>query len=217
MPARSPRWSGWVDRSRPGEAVASLRLFVGIELPDAIKEQLGIIGTQQAMRLNTARWIAPANLHITLKFLGATDDGVVPEIVERIAKASEGIGGFTFRLAGFGGFPSTRSARIFWMGARGASEELAATARAVDRATAELGFPSESRPFHAHVTLARLKVPQDASALAESLGEGGPFGDGGSPSVPVDWLAIYKSTLKLSGAEYEVRHRIPLQGDELAL
>ena len=61
-----------------------LRLFVAIEIPDEVKAALGAaLGDHREGR--AVRWSSPETLHLTLKFLGETDESAVPAIASALA------------------------------------------------------------------------------------------------------------------------------------
>lgn len=108
-----------------------------------------------------ARWVPPENLHVTMKFLGHVPDERVPEVTEAVGLAAAGAGGgFAARLGATGAFPDARRARVVWVGLAAGTARLAACARALDEALAPLGFEAESRPFTAHITIARINPPR---------------------------------------------------------
>lgn len=127
-----------------------MRLFIAIDLDDVIRQR--ILRFMEGVRgfAPDVRWISPASLHITLKFIGQSDQ------FEAIKDKLSGIPGcptqISFRGTGF--FPTARSARVFWVGAE-ADEHLARLARTIDEALFPLGIEQEQRAFTPHLTLAR--------------------------------------------------------------
>lgn len=100
--------------------------------------------------------VSPSQLHLTLKFLGDTEDGLVPEIVQAMGKAAIGSTPAVLRVRGMGAFPGLSRIRVVWIGIEGA-EGLGAIARRLDELVEPLGFPREARAWTAHVTLARVR------------------------------------------------------------
>jgi 2'-5' RNA ligase len=99
-----------------------------------------------------ARWIKPESLHVTLKFIvEQPEDGIEP-----IKQALTMVAGsaIPIQFRGYGFFPTSKSARVFWTGIE-AGPELAALAGSVDQRLATLGIPKEERAFSPHLTLAR--------------------------------------------------------------
>jgi RNA 2',3'-cyclic 3'-phosphodiesterase len=146
-----------------------------------VKDELArAIGVLQP-RIPSARWVPKENLHLTLAFLGAVEDGRVPQVSAAISDAVAGRAGFAVRLEGLGAFPSVRRARVLWAGLEDPTRGLAGLADSVAAALEAVGFPREARAFAGHVTLARLKTPgtvvldEPLSPLAFSVGRIGLF------------------------------------------
>src|SRR5579859_2657351 len=116
-----------------------MRLFIAIDLDDPIRQR--ILRFMEGVRgfAPEVRWISPASLHITLKFIGESN---------QIQAAQTQI---SFRGSGF--FPTARSPRVFWIGVE-ADEHLALAARSVEEALLPLGIEKEERAFTPHLTLA---------------------------------------------------------------
>jgi RNA 2',3'-cyclic 3'-phosphodiesterase len=185
-----------------------LRLFVGVRV--SVEAAEAIARAAQAMREAAEkqglkpRWVPPANYHITLKFLGWTHAPTVEAVKDGIAAALAGAEAFEIETAGLGAFPKPEKARIVWAGTSDPDGRLADLAARVDAAAERLGFAAESRSFHPHVTLARLKSPADASWLFECAGE-----QEFSKSW-VDSVVLFESEMKSTGSEYKQRALWPL-------
>jgi 2'-5' RNA ligase len=129
-----------------------MRIFVGIDLDEAIRTKIARFLDGVRGFAPDARWIRPESLHITLKFIGEQKPEQVTAITQRLQIAQ---GKHTdIRVAGFGFFPTAKAPRVFWIGIQ-AGHELAELASDIDSALAELQIPHEERPFSPHLTLAR--------------------------------------------------------------
>src|SRR5947199_10328755 len=107
-------------------------------------------------------------LHLTVKFLGDTEEGLVPQIVTAIKEATAGLRPFQIRVRGTGAFPSLGRLKVIWVGVEGA-EPIAKVADYLEAALEALGFPREVRQCKAHVTLARAKGWHDLDHCLMSL------------------------------------------------
>ncbi len=177
-----------------------MRVFLALDIPGEVRERLaGLVARLRAAA--RARWTRIDGLHVTLKFIGEIPEPKVEEIRGalsglRTGKTIE----MSFRGVGF--FPNERHPRVFWAGIE-ADNELAALAGEIERRLVPLGIPAESRPFHAHLTLARFDPRHGASGtgtLVRALAELGPFEFGRASSRE---FYLYRSHLKRGGAEYE--------------
>lgn len=151
------------------------------------------------------KWVAPANYHVTLKFLGWTKREALTAIKDAVTPVLSGFRPFTFKTGGAGVFPKADKARVLWAGIEDRDERLAAIAKAVDQALEPLGYPKEKRAFHPHVTLGRFRTPANAETVI-NLPTEQEFS-----ITRVDSVLLYESIMKSTGSEYLVRHEWPLE------
>ena len=190
-----------------------IRTFVAIELTNALHGALADAQTQfkrdRAARF--VRWVAPDNIHVTLKFLGDVDADRMSALQRALADACVGSAPFTLTIDGAGAFPNLRRPNVVWIGARGQIEIAAHLSQKIDAACAALGFAREERPFAPHLTLGRVK--RDASPserqLVGAMIENVKIGDMGE--LRVERVSVMKSELKPMGSVYSRLHVIELQ------
>ena len=176
------------------------RLFTGIELPDAIKEQLAALDQP----LPAAKWVDADDLHITLRFFGDVSARMADELAALLAEIE--VDAFELTLQGLGTFGG-HDPRVIWAGVAD-SPGLETLARANERAARAAGLAAEPRAFKAHVTLARLRgTPPDL--VARALGRIGAFR---SARFPISRFVMYSSKPKVGGAPYLVDAAFPLRG-----
>src|SRR3954471_1965162 len=128
-----------------------MRLFVAIDLDDAIRKNIlrfveGVSGFAPDVR-----WMRAEALHLTLKFIGEFPDAKLDELKSRLAKVQSEP--FDISFSGTEFFPTAKSARVFWVGVH-ADERLRKLASAIDEAVAKLGVEREVRAYSPHLTLA---------------------------------------------------------------
>lgn len=141
-----------------------IRAFVSVPLDDAVRRALVALEGELAAAAPRVRWVDAADLHITLKFLGAVED--VAAVEAAVGGALSGVRAFDVEVIGTGGFPDAARPRVVWAGVGDGAEALGAMAHAVERAVEPLGFAREERGFRAHVTLARIKERAPAGLAA---------------------------------------------------
>ena len=129
-----------------------MRLFIALDIDDAIRARItrfleGVNGFA-----TDARWVRPESLHVTLKFIGEQPESAVDPIKHALSGIRGNASEIQFR--GYGFFPTAKSSRVFWIGLE-AGPQLAALAALIDDRTATLGIPKEDRAFSPHLTLAR--------------------------------------------------------------
>lgn len=177
----------------------SHRLFVGIELPPALCAELAAL--QGGLR--GARWVAPENLHLTLRFIGEVDRRQANEIADELGALRAPR--FDLRLADAGTFGSGRRPRALWVGVAPAPA-LADLKKRVDAACARAGLGPDDRRFAPHVTIARLGG-RIADAAAQRAGEIAAVAHGG---FAVEEVVLFESLAGADGPHYERVARYPL-------
>jgi 2'-5' RNA ligase len=184
----------------------SLRLFIAIETPREIKHQLGEIRDRLRDSGADVKWEPNEKLHATLKFLGATDEGLLPEIVSYIEGVCRTHPPLTLKYAGLGCFPNHRAPRIVWIGMEDLKGNIPPLQQDIENVLAPFGFEREERAFHPHVTLGRVKSNRKIGSLLRMM-ESITFG---SQPVTIGEIIIVKSELKPGGSVYTILKTIPL-------
>lgn len=184
-----------------------LRCFVAIALPEPIRGAIAR-GTSAMRRSGSdVRWVPTGNLHITLKFLGDTPEGVVfGPMREALKRAVAGHAGFTLNLRGAGVFPSESRPRVLWAGAHDGGQ-CEALALSVQRELAGLGFEPDERPFRPHITIGRLRSQRARRGVLREI-QG--LSDEEFGTVEVAEIVLMKSELRPSGAVHSTLYAIPL-------
>lgn len=183
-----------------------MRLFVAAELPDSLRLRLAAV--QEAMRGAPlpVRWVRPEGIHLTLKFLGETDERRLEAIVQALALAGRDVSPFRLSAGGAVPFPQRGTPRLVWVEVEGDLEAARRLAATVDRAAAALGFPPEEREFKAHLTLGRVR--------GAARGDWRPIllraGEQARAEFEVREYVLFESRLSPGGSIYTPRERFPL-------
>lgn len=173
-----------------------VRLFVGLVLPPTHRQRLSLLGHG----IEGARWVAPENLHLTLRFIGEVDE----DVGEEVAEALNGVRAapFVVTLHGLGTFGHPPHA--LWVGAEDEpSGALAALNGAVESVLVRRGLEPEHRNFTPHVTLARFRkasVNRPLNRLVQFLETNGALA---LEPFAVAGFTLFQSHLRPEGAEYE--------------
>jgi 2'-5' RNA ligase len=176
------------------------RLFTGLEIPPHLKEQLA----KQHMPLPGAKWIDPADYHITLRFIGDVDNRTAAEFADLLAGIDSHA--FEVRIAELGTFGGN-DPRVLYAAVE-PSAPLEALARAHDRAARQAGLAPEKRAFKPHVTLARLRNP-DLGRMVRFLER---FGGFRSEAFTAQRFVLYSSKPGVGGGPYVIEETYPLHG-----
>lgn len=142
-----------------------MRLFVAIELSDAIRSALSKAQAELAPTCDGVRWIPSHQLHITVKFLGEVADRRVSEVAAAVAEAAAEGAAFDLEVAGCGCFPPRGPVRIVWAGGHERSGALVRCVEALENKLGALGFPKERRPFSPHTTIGRVREDRSGGRL----------------------------------------------------
>jgi RNA 2',3'-cyclic 3'-phosphodiesterase len=174
-----------------------VRCFVALDLPTAVRQQL-YEAAAPLRRLGDVRWVSPEHLHVTLKFLGESDDRVIAGM--RQALEALVLPPLQLALFGLGSFPKRGAPRVVWAGLSGEVERVRMLAGQLEDAAADLGVARESRPFSPHVTLGRARSPRQSLMLERAIASASSTVD----SAPFQGVAVtlYQSELSRFGANY---------------
>ncbi len=129
-----------------------MRIFVALDIDDAIRERISRFMDGLRGFAPDARWVRPESLHVTLKFVGEKPAEFVERIKQALSSIQANSTDITFR--GYGFFPGPKAPRVFWIGIE-SGPQLASLASAVDDTLVTLGIPKEEHAFSPHLTLAR--------------------------------------------------------------
>lgn len=140
------------------------------------------------------------NIHMTLKFLGDTDEALVDDIERTMVLSVDKLEPFEIEFTGTGAFPNPNYMKVIWVGLRNA-EPLKAVAKTLDQELARLGFKREKKGFRPHITFARVKGPRNKRELAGVLQK---YKDESFGTQRVEGIRLKKSVLSREGPTYSV-------------
>jgi 2'-5' RNA ligase len=140
------------------------RIFLALNLPLKVKEELAVL-ISNLKKINPAsviKWVNPQNLHITLHFLGYLNDEEIRKVNEIVKKEviNCGLGVGELRFKGIDGFPNINQPRVVFVAAEEVNSNgaLQQIQRLIGQKLEKIGFQIDGRPWHPHITLARLKT-----------------------------------------------------------
>jgi 2'-5' RNA ligase len=178
-----------------------VRCFCALELPDAVRDACAAAAAP-LRGLGDVKWVAPPQLHVTLRFLGELGDAQVAAMRAAVEVPWPAV---RLSLQGLGQFPERGPPRVLWAGLAGDVGALAAIAAQLDRAALAAGVPADDKPFRAHITLGRCKSPLGAARLSAALRERGAALTG--PECNAERVVLYRSELQRAGPVYtELAH-----------
>jgi len=185
-----------------------MRLFIALPLTRQVEDELGRLKILLEQKGGQVKWVAPKNIHLTVRFLGDTDERLVPQIIEKMDAVSARFQPVDTVIDGLGGFPTISRPRVIWVGIGREVETLSELAAQMERGMQQLGFEREKKGFKSHLTLGRVRRPQGLDQLVDFLKEYR------LEPIPIqfDRLCLFKSTLTPSGPIYERLHEAALGG-----
>lgn len=187
-----------------------LRLFIAIDLPEAVKQQMSDLQLQLRRNTSAVRWADPNGTHLTLKFLGSVRAGMVPTIVAEMERLAANHRPFQLQTDELGTFPSLIRPRVVWLGVRGDLPALKALQADVERYIEPLGFPTEDRAFSPHLTLGRSVKDPSALDLVSISGAVQQTKVLQWVVIPVDGIVLMRSELRPRGARYHTLAHVRL-------
>ncbi|MGC9780494.1 MAG: RNA 2',3'-cyclic phosphodiesterase [Candidatus Heimdallarchaeota archaeon] len=148
----------------------TIRSFFAVDLEDKeITKKIVDIQSQLEFPDTRIVFVAPENLHFTLKFLGDIEERIVPEL----EKAAQNISfnDFELELSGMGCLPNYSYINALYIGVTKGLENLATIAKELESLSGKFNFKKETRSFRAHLTIGRVKRIRDKNPLISKIKE----------------------------------------------
>lgn len=169
------------------------RLFIAIDVPKSLRDAIA----ERHVASERVRWVAAANLHLTLRFVGRTSDAEAI-VIRDLLRAVDAVS-FPLETSGVLTFPNLRRPRVLAIGLR-ESEHLQTLKSRVDRLlTDHVAMERPTGSFTPHITLARFKRARAGDVERVR----GAFDTLPPNRFHVDEFVLYESTLTRAGAYYK--------------
>ncbi|MBN2072014.1 MAG: RNA 2',3'-cyclic phosphodiesterase [Candidatus Krumholzibacteriota bacterium] len=184
-----------------------IRVFYAVRISNDVKEMVTAAIERSSLSGVPWRWIDPASYHLTIRFIGETDERMIAALGRAGRAAAADCSPFTVRFGSLGGFPDLARPRVLFFNVEEGGQELSGLASNVEREIEYLGFERDKRPFRSHLTLARVKRPID-ERIRRGLSS--------VEKLPADAeqivsrLLLMRSHLAKTGAIYEVLDEFPM-------
>lgn len=181
---------------------APVRAFVAVSLDAGLKASIHQLQDQlqDSCGIHVVRWANPDQLHLTLKFFGTVPSDRLTELSDALGASCHGITAFRLAIGGLGCFPSIQRPSVIWIEVRGDVGVLETLQKRIDRATTGFGSHSESREFHPHLTLGRVKTAGREARQAGLAIQNTQVGELGRWNVHE--VELIQSTLSPQGSSY---------------
>ena len=176
-----------------------IRSFVAIEISQNIKRNLGEIISKLSGANADVKWVRPANMHITLKFLGSVEEGDILEICNVIKDAVVDVEPFDLEIGGLGAFPDIKKPKVVFVNIVDQSKTLLTLYERVEERLAYFGIKRESRKFTPHLTIGRVRSQKNLKTLFGLIENNKKVSAGG---LLVESIDLMMSELLPAGPEY---------------
>jgi RNA 2',3'-cyclic 3'-phosphodiesterase len=182
-----------------------LRCFIALEIPSNIKASLADVLDRLKKSGADIKWLSDNNIHLTLKFLGNTDDTLIVLLKEALCKKISFYDRFYITITGTGCFPDKRHPRVIWAGIE-ESKILERLQKDIEDITTESGFTADKKKFSPHLTLGRVRSQRRSAEAIKILDEFKThrFGD-----AEINSIVLMKSELTPGGARHTCLAEIP--------
>ncbi len=187
-----------------------LRLFVALPVPAALQLAAGRLQDRLRRTGADVSFPSPASLHVTLVFLGDTSPDALPGLMVGLERVVAGRPRFGFQVAGLGLFGPPRQPRVVWAGLADPPPVLFDLHNSVLAMVSELGFTTEKRSWHPHLTLGRIRSSRGLAGLTDMVDS---LKGETLDACPVEQVQLVRSRLDQPGPRYEILQRVQLKGN----
>lgn len=144
------------------------KLFIAIATSEGLEnsasqiiKKLRITADQRHIDI---RWTPTENFHVTLVFLGGTQEDKIPEVEGVMQEVASQHPPFSLKISDVGAFPDEFRSRVLWFGVQN-SKALRALQGELSQKFQDKKYPMESREYSPHLTIGRLRNPHKTKDL----------------------------------------------------
>ena len=176
------------------------RTFVAIKIPVSNQTVELINDIRTELKDDKIRWVESCNMHITLFFLGDTEEEIVESIANELSDSLMNFKSFSFLSKGLGVFKSIYNPKVIWFGLE-SSKEIIELKKIIDKAIKPFGFKIDKREFKPHLTLGRVKFIKNRNNLKSLIEK---YKEIEIQDFKIDEVVFYESKLTPQGPIYKV-------------
>lgn len=174
-----------------------LRTFIALELPEIHKQDiLQYLNVWSKLHKNGITWVKPENLHLTLLFIGETQNADLPELSKALFDVMLKTSGFELKCLGFELFPA-KAPRLLWVKLDTQDRAIFQLAKDLNKAVRDFGCEPDAKSLKLHITVGRIKSPQPAWLEQEFMQS-----QLLQATALYDTVTFYQSVLKQDGPVY---------------
>jgi 2'-5' RNA ligase len=184
-----------------------IRSFLAIEVSVPVLKRIERIQEDFKSSDPDVRWVSPDKIHLTLKFFGDIEGSQIDSIMSSIEKPVQSTQPFQLKVHGTGAFPNPKNPRVVWVGLTEGKEALIHLQKQMESSLEKIGFPSEDRSFHPHLTLGRVKSSRGKGVLSAKIEK---YREEEYGEFRIERVVLFKSDLKPSGSIYTALREVKL-------
>ncbi len=177
----------------------TIRAFIAIGIDSEIKDRLSEYLSKLKRTGADIKWVAPENIHLTLKFIGYIEKESLINLNKIINDAVSGIGPFSISIGNIGAFPDLKKPRVVFVCVEERGNNLLRIYERLNKGVEQLGIKKESKKYVGHITLGRVKSQKNISKLKNALNSGTEYCFG---LEKVTSLSLMQSRLTSTGPIY---------------
>jgi 2'-5' RNA ligase len=144
------------------------RTFIAVRVVPCDELKDAISSLRSGLVNENIKWVDISNMHVTLAFIGNTDEPVIKRVGSMLKNDFAGFGNIDFNVKGFGVFRNFSDPGVIWTGIEN-PERLIQAQEIVKRGLAELDIKLEDKKFMPHLTIARIKELKDKNNLQKLI------------------------------------------------
>jgi len=180
-----------------------IRSFVAVSISEGARREISeLLGRLRHDAGPAVRWVKPELMHLTLAFLGEVSQDFLESAKSQLSEVARRHQAFAMQLKGLGAFPIPSRARVVWIGTEQGKGDVCSLQADVVKALGSVGYQPERRSFSPHLTISRLRMPDDVSkAVAVQFA---------TESFTIERVVLFRSVLAPAGPVYTVLAEFPL-------
>jgi RNA 2',3'-cyclic 3'-phosphodiesterase len=184
----------------------AMRTFIALPTSTIIQQLMADVQSRLKAAQADVKWESQDKFHITLKFLGDTEQSKIELLTSALSKIAKQLPTLEITYDSLGVFPNLHNPRVVWLGTQ-SNQAILDLQSAVEKTCMDFGFHKEERAFHPHITFGRVKGIHNLARLTDAI-KTITFEPMQSRCSEV---LLMKSDLRPSGSIYTILKSIPLQ------
>ncbi len=179
-----------------------IRAFIALDISEETRAEVARIEKELKDSGADVKWVNPASMHLTLKFLGNVREDSIAALAVKLDEIAAVNEPFDAILHDLGVFPKWDYPRVVWIGLNEGADRVKKLAKETEEAMAGEGFARDDRPFSPHITIGRVRTAKNKDKLKR-------IADGltvNPVTSRVSRVTLFRSELSPGGSVYTPLH-----------